>query len=73
MTIRKRISAADEILLVVPAGTFNHFAADLGVEAADDALAALRRGESVLVDLEPISPNWRWQWLRAQRPAQARA
>ncbi len=38
-------------LLVVPAGTFNHFAADLGVESAQDALAALRAGDSVLVDL----------------------
>lgn len=38
-------------LLVVPAGTFNHFAADLGVESAEDALAALRRGDSVLVDV----------------------
>jgi diacylglycerol kinase family enzyme len=38
-------------LLMVPAGTFNHFAADLGVESADDALAALREGDSVLVDV----------------------
>jgi diacylglycerol kinase family enzyme/membrane-associated phospholipid phosphatase len=38
-------------LLLVPAGTFNHFAADLGVESADDALAALREGDSVLVDV----------------------
>jgi undecaprenyl-diphosphatase len=38
-------------LLVVPAGTFNHFAADLGVESADDAMAALRDGDSVLVDV----------------------
>jgi diacylglycerol kinase family enzyme len=38
-------------LLVVPAGPFNHFAADLGVESAEDALAALRRGDSVLVDV----------------------
>jgi hypothetical protein len=29
-------------LLVIPAGTFNHFAADLGVESARDVLAALR-------------------------------
>ena len=38
-------------LLVIPAGTFNHFAADLGVESARDALAALRHGETVQVDL----------------------
>jgi undecaprenyl-diphosphatase len=38
-------------LLVIPAGTFNHFAADLGVWSAEDALAALRAGEAVLVDV----------------------
>jgi diacylglycerol kinase family enzyme/membrane-associated phospholipid phosphatase len=38
-------------LLVVPAGTFNHFAADLGVRSCDDALAALKQGDSVLVDV----------------------
>lgn len=38
-------------LLVVPAGTFNHFATDLGVESADDALSALASGDSVLVDV----------------------
>jgi diacylglycerol kinase family enzyme/membrane-associated phospholipid phosphatase len=38
-------------LLVVPAGTFNHFAADLGVRSVDDALAALAGGDSVLVDV----------------------
>jgi diacylglycerol kinase family enzyme len=38
-------------LLVIPAGTFNHFAADLGVWSADDAVAALRAGEAVLVDV----------------------
>lgn len=38
-------------LLVVPAGTFNHFAADLGTGSAGDALAALASGDSVLVDV----------------------
>jgi undecaprenyl-diphosphatase len=38
-------------LLVIPAGTFNHFAADLGVGSARDALAALRDGEAAAVDL----------------------
>jgi diacylglycerol kinase family enzyme/membrane-associated phospholipid phosphatase len=38
-------------LLVVPAGTFNHFAADLGVRSAEEAVAALQAGDSVLVDL----------------------
>ena len=38
-------------LLVIPAGTFNHFAADLGIWSARDALAALRAGQAVLVDV----------------------
>jgi diacylglycerol kinase family enzyme/membrane-associated phospholipid phosphatase len=38
-------------LLVVPAGTFNHFATDLGVRTAGDAVDALRAGDSVLVDV----------------------
>ena len=38
-------------LLVVPAGTFNHFAADLGLASPQDALTALREGDSVLVDV----------------------
>ena len=38
-------------LLVIPTGTFNHFAADLGVWSVGDALAALRAGEAVLVDV----------------------
>jgi diacylglycerol kinase family enzyme/membrane-associated phospholipid phosphatase len=42
---------ADLPLLVVPAGTFNHFAADLGVHSAADAVSALRAGDSVLVDV----------------------
>jgi undecaprenyl-diphosphatase len=44
-------SEAGRPLLLVPAGTFNHFAADLGIESAADALAALREGDSVLVDV----------------------
>jgi diacylglycerol kinase family enzyme len=38
-------------LLVVPAGTLNHFAADLGVFSPRQAVAALRMGGSVLVDV----------------------
>lgn len=38
-------------LLVLPAGTFNHFAADLGVHSEDDALTALDTGDCVLVDV----------------------
>jgi undecaprenyl-diphosphatase len=38
-------------LLVIPAGTFNHFATDLGVRSAQDALDAVKAGDSVLVDV----------------------
>ncbi|HJQ47385.1 MAG TPA: phosphatase PAP2 family protein [Amycolatopsis sp.] len=38
-------------LLVIPAGTLNHFARDLGVETADEAIDALRAGTAVGVDL----------------------
>jgi diacylglycerol kinase family enzyme/membrane-associated phospholipid phosphatase len=43
--------ASDLPLLVVPAGTFNHFATDLGVTSTDDALTALRKGDAVWVDV----------------------
>jgi diacylglycerol kinase family enzyme len=38
-------------LLVIPAGTFNHFAGDLGIWSAEDALAALRADQAILVDV----------------------
>jgi undecaprenyl-diphosphatase len=38
-------------LLIIPAGTFNHFSADLGVTSAEDAIAALRAGDAVRVDV----------------------
>jgi diacylglycerol kinase family enzyme/membrane-associated phospholipid phosphatase len=47
-------------LLVVPAGTFNHFATDLGVRSADDALAALRAGDCVLVE---VATAGRWSFV----------
>jgi undecaprenyl-diphosphatase len=42
-------------LLVVPGGTLNHFARDLGVQGVDDAVAALRDGAAVRVDLGLIA------------------
>src|SRR5260221_9427212 len=36
---------------MIPAGTFNHFAADLGIRSAHDAVTALTNGEAVLVDV----------------------
>lgn len=38
-------------LLVVPGGTLNHFARDIGVESVADAVAAVRAGTAVRVDL----------------------
>jgi undecaprenyl-diphosphatase len=37
-------------LVVVPGGTFNHFARALGVESVDDALDAVENGQGVRVD-----------------------
>jgi diacylglycerol kinase family enzyme len=37
--------------LMIPAGTFNHFAADVGIRSAHDAVTALTSGEAVLVDV----------------------
>ena len=45
---------ADKPLLVVPAGTLNHLARDLGLSSADDAVAAFRDGHAVAVDLGMI-------------------
>jgi undecaprenyl-diphosphatase len=38
-------------LAVVPAGTLNHFAADLGVSDLDDTLAAVATGSAVAIDV----------------------
>ncbi|HEX3650038.1 MAG TPA: phosphatase PAP2 family protein [Pseudonocardiaceae bacterium] len=38
-------------LLVVPGGSLNHFARDIGVESVADAVAAVRAGTAVRVDL----------------------
>jgi undecaprenyl-diphosphatase len=41
-------------LLVVPAGTLNHLARDLGLAGADDAVQAVRDGHAVAVDVATI-------------------
>ena len=41
-------------LLVIPAGTLNHLARDLGLSSAEDAVTALRDGHAVAVDLGTI-------------------
>jgi undecaprenyl-diphosphatase len=42
-------------LVVFPAGTLNHFARDLGIEAMEDAVDAVRDGEAVSVDVGVIA------------------
>ena len=41
----------DVPLVVVPGGTLNHLARDLGIESAEDAVAAVRQGTVARVDL----------------------
>ncbi|HEY2764482.1 MAG TPA: phosphatase PAP2 family protein [Pseudonocardiaceae bacterium] len=41
-------------LVVIPAGTLNHFARDLGVAGLSDAVEALRTGTAVAVDLGAV-------------------
>lgn len=48
---------------LVPAGTLNHFARDVGVHGVDDTARAVTDGEGVLVDLAAVSvdgagPRW---------------
>jgi undecaprenyl-diphosphatase len=45
---------ADKPLLVVPAGTLNHLARDLGLASTDDAIAAYAEGHAVAVDLGTV-------------------
>jgi undecaprenyl-diphosphatase len=50
-TAARHALAADVPLLVLPAGTLNHFARDLGVESIADAVRALRAGSAVRIDV----------------------
>ncbi len=50
-------------LVVVPSGTFNHFARDVGVTSLQDAVDAVRQGSAVAVDLGAVQaddapPRW---------------
>jgi diacylglycerol kinase family enzyme/membrane-associated phospholipid phosphatase len=50
-------------LVLVPAGTLNHFARDVGVQGLDDAARAVAEGDGVLVDLAAVTvdgdgPRW---------------
>ncbi len=46
---------AEKALVVVPAGTFNHFSGALGIETVDEAIDAIRLGEAVGVDVATIA------------------
>ncbi|MGQ0623881.1 MAG: bifunctional phosphatase PAP2/diacylglycerol kinase family protein [Sporichthyaceae bacterium] len=47
--------AADLPLLVIPGGTLNHFARDLGLGSIDDALAAAAAGSACWVDVATVA------------------
>ncbi len=44
-------------LVVLPTGTLNHFARDIGVTSIEDAADAVTKGEAVAVDLASVSVN----------------
>ena len=44
----------DKPLMVVPAGTLNHLARDLGLLSVDDAVEAVKKGETVAMDAAEI-------------------
>jgi undecaprenyl-diphosphatase len=46
---------AGKPLVVFPGGTLNHFARDAGIASLDDAIAAVRDGEAVAVDVGQIA------------------
>ncbi|MEU0599920.1 diacylglycerol kinase family protein [Streptomyces sp. NPDC006393] len=43
-------------LMVLPGGTFNHFAADLGIDTVADAVAAVAEGSAIRADVGRIQP-----------------
>ena len=45
---------AEKALMVVPTGTFNHLARDIGLDAATDAIDAVKNGEAVGIDVATI-------------------
>lgn len=50
-TLAQLARDADLPLLVVPGGTFNHFARAAGIESIEDAVSALAAGTGVVVDI----------------------
>ncbi|MGW7272703.1 phosphatase PAP2 family protein [Streptomyces sp. NPDC054864] len=58
-TVNAAVTAAlrfDVPLMVLPGGTFNHFAADLGVDTVADACIALAEGSAVRADVGRVKP-----------------
>ncbi len=52
INLAARVAAEKDVpLMVVPAGTLNHFARDIGVASVADAVDALRAGDAIRVDL----------------------
>jgi undecaprenyl-diphosphatase len=45
---------AGKPLVVLPAGTLNHFARDLGIDGPDDSVSAIRAGHAIAVDVGMI-------------------
>jgi undecaprenyl-diphosphatase len=45
---------AEKALMVLPTGTFNHLARDVGLDSTDDAIEAVKSGEAVGVDVATI-------------------
>ncbi|MEU4806875.1 phosphatase PAP2 family protein [Actinosynnema sp. NPDC023587] len=58
------VAAANRLpLVLVPSGTLNHFARDVGLTGLDDTARAVAAGEGVLVDLSAVTvdgegPRW---------------
>lgn len=45
----------DLVLVAVPSGTFNHLARDLGLDSPEDAIAAIRAGTAIHMDLGVVT------------------
>ena len=56
-TVNAAVSAVHDRklpLLVIPAGTLNHFARDIGIESMDDSIEAWKGGETIAADVATI-------------------
>ncbi|MET1051265.1 MAG: phosphatase PAP2 family protein [Mycetocola sp.] len=53
-TLAQLAREADLPLVVIPGGTFNHFARTAGIDGVDDAIDALVAGEGLIVDVAEL-------------------